>query len=440
MKKAKALLLLTVALGSMNGWAQTDESKQMPPTVNADGTVTFTLEAPDAKEVKIEGSFLPKVHKIKTKMGAFGKDQKPDMQKKGKRWTYTTEALSSEIYTYDFIVDGMRMLDPQNTNVVRDVAEYSNYFIVPGGIADNYVTKDVPHGIVSKVWYPCSWEDMKQRRMTVYTPPHYEDSPNDYYPVLYLLHGSGGDENAWTEAGRAAQILDNLISEGRIKPMIVVMPNGLVDWQAAPGEGTDYKREPSAMNLRSMLGLYENSFKKDIVDYIDSHYRTIRNKDSRAVAGLSLGGLHTIFISANNPGVFSYVGLFSAQTTNAMTDGRLKRWGNVMDGVQKVFSKIPKLSETKLGEKLDNLGDRFANGDMDVYANIEEKLKVQFSTGVKLYYIAVGEDDFVMKLNDDFRKKLDAGKYPYVYNQTDGAHSWENWRKYLVDFLPRLFK
>lgn len=344
--------MLVLAATVATAKAQDSDTRLMPPQIDANGTVTFSIEAPDAKEVKIEGSFLPKVRQVKTKIGVFGKDQKPDMQKKGKKWTYNAGILSSELYTYNFIVDGMRMLDPANTNILRDVNEYSNYFIVPGGLADNYMVRDVPHGTLSKVWYPSSWEGMSRRRMTVYTPPTYEENTSAYYPVLYLLHGSGGDENAWTEAGRAAQILDNMIAEGRIKPMIVVMPNGLTDWQAAPGEGEEYNREPSAMNVSSMMGQYENTFRNDIVAFIDSHYRTIRNKDARAIAGLSLGGLHSIFISANNPGLFSYVGLFSAQTTNAMTDARLKRWGNVVDGVQKVVEKIPRFLNTALGRSL----------------------------------------------------------------------------------------
>ena len=440
---------LAAMMPAMSYGQQTDDDQQdtlqqqitlMPPTVNDNHTVTFTLEAPDAKSVQIEGSFLPKVHQVRTKMGTFGKSQHPDMTKDGKVWTYTTKVLDSELYTYNFVVDGMRMLDPENTNVLRDVAEYSNYFFVTNGIADNYMVQDVPHGVVSHRWYPCSWEGMSQRRMTVYTPPTYDDNSTDRFPVLYLLHGSGGDENAWIEAGRAAQILDNLIAQGRIKPMIVVMPNGIVDWQAAPGEDPDYNRKPSAMNVRSMLGQYENTFVKDIVSYVDEHYRTIRQQNQRAIAGLSLGGLHTLFISANNPGEFGYVGLFSAQTTNTMNNRRLKRLGRVAGKLQKVFNKVPKLQNSKVGEKLDNLNDRFEAGDMEIYGNLDEKLKKQFSSGLKLYYIALGKDDFVKKLNDDFRNKLDKAGYSYVYHETDGAHSWENWRKYLVDFLPRIFK
>lgn len=440
MRKIRLLTLMAATTVCVASHAQAEAGKAMQPTVNADKTVTFTLEAPDAKEVKIEGSFLPKVKQVKTPMGTFGKSQQPDMQKKGKQWTYVSSALESELYTYNFIVDGVRILDPANTNIIRDVAEYSNCFFVGDGIADNYMVKDVAHGTVSKVWYPSSWDGMAQRRMTVYTPPQYEDNTSARYPVLYLLHGSGGDENAWAEAGRAAQILDNLMAQGRIAPMIVVMPNGLVDWQAAPGESTAYNREPSAMNVSSMMGLFENTFVKDIVTYVDAHYRTQPTQDKRAIAGLSLGGLHTIFISANNPTTFGYVGLFSAQTTNTMTDGRLKRLGKVASGLQKMINKMPSVQDTAVGDKIGDVSARFTNGDMNIYADVDNKLKAQFASGLKLYYIAVGRDDFVMKLNTDFRKKLDTAHYKYIYHETDGAHSWENWRKYLVDFLPRIFK
>ena len=413
----------------------------MPPVVNADHSVTFTIEAPDAQVVKIEGDFLPKVKKIRTKAGTFGRDQSIEMTKKGKRWTYTSAVLASNFYTYNFVVDGVRTLDPRNTNVVRDVNELSNYFIVDGGIADSYLPADVPHGSVEQVWYPSSWKGMKRRRMTVYTPPTYATSAaTTRFPVLYLLHGSGGDETSWCDCGRAVQILDNLIAKGLVKPMIVVMPNGLVDWQAAPGIGPDYNREPTANNVSSMMGLFENTFVADVVTYVDSHYRTLRRQSGRAIAGLSLGGLHAIHISANKPSTFGYVGLFSAQTTNALNNRVLNRLGKVASRLQKIVDKIPNLQGSDTDHKVDDLNDRFASGDMDVYSNIDSKLKTQFASGLKLYYIAVGRDDFVKKLNDDFRQKLDDAGCTYVYNETDGGHSWDNWRKYLVDFLPRLFK
>lgn len=439
--KVKFLAVFAAFCGCcLGGMSQTLDSVSVQPVVSDGHVVTFTLDAPGASSVKIEGSFLPKVRQVRTKMGTFGKTQLLDMQKIAGKWVYVTNVLPSEIYTYNFVVDGKRMLDPANKNVLRDVDEYSNYFIVGGGIADNYVAHDVPHGKVSKVWYPSSWTGMPRRRMTIYTPPTYDAASTTHFPVLYLLHGSGGDENSWTEAGRAAEILDNMISEKRIVPMIVVMPNGLVDRDAAPGEGMDKDKEPSAFNVSSMMGRFENTFIADIVKFVDANYRTLNAQDKRAIAGLSLGGLHTLFISANNPENFGYVGLFSAQTTNAMTDGRINGFSRMASGLHKFVGKIPLLQESKLSKKLGSLNDKVESGDLEVYANLEDKLARQFSSGLKLYYIAVGRDDFVKKLDDDFRKLLDSHNYKYVYNETDGGHSWENWRKYLVDFLPRIFK
>lgn len=439
MKMRNSLLLIVWALaGGVVCGAQTRDDNVMLPVVNSNHTVTFFLEAEDAKSVKIEGSFLPKTRQIKTMVGTFGKDRQVEMQNEDGQWSYTTDVLPSELYTYNFVVDGMRILDPENINIIRDVDQYSNYFIVDGSVADNYLVKSVRHGTVSKVWYPSSWKDMPYRRMTVYTPAGYEGNQTNY-PVLYLLHGSGGDENAWIEAGRAAQILDNMIAEGLVAPMIVVMPNGLVDREAAPGEEGDYNKTPSASNVSSMLGRFENTFIGDIVNYVDAHYRTIPQQDRRAIAGLSLGGLHTLFISANHPDEFGYVGLFSAQTTNALTDQRIRQLDKVSSRLRRIVDKVPPLQDTKMGDKIALLNEKMSSGDIDIYANLDEKLAKQFDSGLKLYYIAVGEDDFVKKLNDDFRSKLDQAGLKYLYHETDGGHSWENWRKYLVDFLPRLF-
>jgi enterochelin esterase family protein len=298
------------------------------------------------------------------------------MKKYDGEWIYTTKPLKSEFYTYCFVVDGQEQLDPSNPYTIRDVNDYFNYFIVGGGIADNYLIQNVPHGHVEKVWYPSTLKGMSKRRMTVYTPSEYKTNTTKTFPVLYLLHGSGGDENAWEEAGRAIQIL----------------------------------------------------------------YRVKKNKANRAIAGLSLGGLHTIFKSANNPEMFDYVGLFSAQTTNALNDNRITTLGGLATGVQSLASKIPFLNGTKFAEKVSVFARKFNDGRLEIYSKLDNKLKNQFANPPKLYYIAVGEDDFVKKLNDDFRAKLNAGNYKYIYNETDGGHSWENWRKCLIDFLPRLFK
>jgi enterochelin esterase family protein len=172
----------------------------------------------------------------------------------------------------------------------------------------------------------------------------------------------------------------------------------------------------------------------DIVSYVDKNYRTLKDKSHRAIAGLSLGGLHTLFISLNNPTQFDYIGLFSAQTTNAIDKnvGSMKKVGKKWNQLKNNFSF---LGGGSVDRKISNL----TSDHLDVYDDFDEKLEAQFETAPQLYYIALGTDDFVKKLNDDLRSKLDARKFKYYYNETDGGHTWENWRKYLVDFLPRLF-
>lgn len=185
-----------------------------------------------------------------------------------------------------------------------------------------------------------------------------------------------------------------------------------------------------------MFGKIESTFMKEVVSYVDNHYRTINDKAHRAIAGLSLGGLHTLFISLNNPYSFDYVGLFSAQTTNAMNDKRIGGMQKIGEKWDQLKDKLPFLG----GGKVDNTISKLTSEELSIYDEIDIKLKYQFKNPPKLYYIAVGRDDFVKKLNDDWREKLDSKHYKYVYNETDGGHTWDNWRKYLVDFLPRLFR
>lgn len=407
------------------------------PTINANRTVTFRLKAPDAEEVILKGTFIPRKNLVKTEVGALGKEGKVEMTKDGDYWSYTTGPLASELYTYSFEVDDKKLSDPNNPNKMRDIGDTLSYFIVKGGIADDYVIQNVPHGEVKKVWYPSKLNGMNERRMSVYLPAEYKINKNKRFPVLYLLHGSGGDEDAWEAGGRATQILDNLIASGRCKPMIVVMPNGNVDLAAAPGQdpaNPDVK--PSGNNTSSMLGKFESTFMSDIVTYIDRHYRTINDKKHRAIAGLSLGGLHTLFISLNNPSKFDYVGLFSAQTTNALNDKRIGSMQKVGDAWNQLTDNLPFLKGRGLDKKINS----YTSDELGVYDDMDNKLKTMFKNPPQLYYIAVGRDDFVKKLNDDYRKKLNLIDARYIYNETEGGHTWENWRKYLVDFLPRLFQ
>lgn len=353
------------------------------PEVKADNTVTFRLDAPKASSVVVAGDFSPRGFELMTK-GADG------------IWTYTTPGpLAPELYSYTFYVDSLKVSDPNNVYKLRDVSTVSDIFIIGGGLADLYRVNDVPHGTVSKVWYPCR-RTGGDRRMTVYTPAGYEKGDRRY-PVLYLLHGMGGDENAWSELGRAAQILDNLIARGEAEPMIVVMTNGNVDMQAAPGETSAGLAAPTIQLPHTMDGTFEESF-PEVVEFVDRNYRTLPSKSARAIAGLSMGGYHSMHISKQYPDMFDYVGLFSAAI-------------------------FPDKSKTS-----------------PVYADLEGKLKRQFEKAPALYWIAIGDKDFLYEANTEFRKMLDANGYPYTYYESPDGHIWKNWRIYLSKFVPQLFK
>ena len=392
--------LITAALVSATLTASAQQAlwgvpEIVSPQVNNDKTVTFRLKAPKAGHVQVTGDFLPK-EKIKTPFGEFDGPGYADLVKgPGGLWEYTTTSpLAPELYSYTFVVDSLKMTDPANVYQIRDVASVTNVFIVPGDRADLYRVNKVPHGTVSKVWYNSPTLGM-DRRLTVYTPAGYENG-NERYPVLYLLHGMGGDENAWSELGRAAQILDNLIAQGKAKPMIVVMPNGNASQEAAPGETSEGFKAPTTQLPKTMDGSFETSF-PEIVNFIDSHYRTKAEKGSRAIAGLSMGGFHSLHVSKANPDMFDYIGLFSAAILPPQ------------------------------------------NAESPVYSDFDEKLKVQFDKKPALYWIAIGDKDFLYDANRQFREMLDSKGYPYEYSETGEGHIWKNWRIYLSEFLPKLF-
>ncbi len=427
MKSDKNILLFFFSIIMLFGVecavAQDLPWKAQSPVINQDNSVTINLYLPKASKVLLKGSFVPQSKSVKTPAGVFGKEGSYEMERSSNGlWSYTTAPLNGEMYTYYFEADGVAMTDPKNPNKLRQVNDFYSFFIIDEGIGADYIQHDVPHGKVEQIWYPSSLKKLPQRRLSIYFPPSYNSSIS--YPVLYLLHGSGGNELSWVECGRAAQILDNLIFQERCVPMVVVMPNGIANAASAP---LNDSIKVKATNLESMKGVIEKSFQKDIINFIESTYPNVGgSKDLRAIAGLSLGGLHTLYISANYPDMFDYVGLFSAQTV----PGRVK---NIMDY-------LPFLKNGKLGTRVQKIAQALEGSGYEMYDNLDAKLKEQFSQPPKLYYIAVGEDDFVLKINDDFRAVLDAGGYKYEYHQSGGGHTWENWRSYLVDFLPRLFR
>lgn len=364
------------------------------PQINDDNSVTFRLAAPAARSVEVTGDFLP-TQTINTPFGAFdGPGHKPLTRGADGLWSFTSQPLEPELYSYTFIVDSLTVHDPSNVYSIRDVGTVTNIFIVPSD-SDLYSVHDVPHGTVSRVWYNSPSLGMK-RRMSVYTPAGYESS-EQRYPVFYLLHGMGGDEEAWLALGRAAQILDNLIARGQAEPMIVVMTNGNASQEAAPGETHFGLTPPTTALPRTMDGSFEQSF-PEVVAFVDSTYRTLPDKAHRAIAGLSMGGFHSLHISKEYPEMFDYVGLFSAAI-------------------------LPREEAAS-----------------PVYADMDAKLAAQFASHPRLYWIGIGNKDFLYDANTAFRARLDAAGYPYTYRESDGGHIWKNWRLYLSEFAPLLFK
>jgi enterochelin esterase family protein len=214
------------------------------------------------------------------------------------------------MYVYTYIVDGVKMLDPSNRVVVRDGGYIESRLMIPGEMADLIDVKDVPHGRVTSVWYPSPACGMN-RRMIVYTPPDYEKNKKKY-PVLYLLHGGGGDEEAWISRGRANYILDNLIAAEKAEPMIIVITNGIPSVAAAPGDRPLSTLLTSTASPAAMTsGKFEESMTEDIIPFVEKNFRVIPDPDHRALAGLSMGGYHTQKITNANPGKFMYIGVWS---------------------------------------------------------------------------------------------------------------------------------
>jgi len=360
------------------------------PEILPDNKVTFRVYAKEATKITVSGEWQAGFNATETLVkGDTG------------MFMLTVGPLKPELYGYTFNVDGVTTIDPNNVQVRRDGTRYGSFFIVPGTESDLYFQKNgVPHGNVSKVWYNSPVLGM-DRRVYIYTPAGYEKS-NQKYPVFYLLHGAGGDEDAWTNMGRAAQIMDNLIAQGKAKPMIVVMTNGNANQSGAQNDVTDAPVQGDPMAAyQKLAGKFESHLVKDLVPFIEKNYNVLTGKDNRAIAGLSMGGMHTQTITNDNPGMFSYIGVFSMGIMN---------FGPQNQDV----AKLDQERDTKI-----------------------EALK---NSGYKLYWIGVGKDDFVYQGVIKLRSTLDKHNFKYSYRESTGGHTWANWRIYLSEFAPQLFK
>ncbi len=383
------------------------------PEIHPDNSVTFRLLAPEAEEVLLNGNW------DNGRGIAMTKDD-------GGVWSVTAGPLGEQLWAYSFSVDGVKVMDPGNGEYQRDGSRYDNLLMISGAASDLWDFKpDVPHGTVQAIWYPSQILNQAERRMYVYTPPGYETSISKY-PVLYLLHGGGGDEDAWTTMGRANVILDNLIAKGLAKPMLVVMPNGNATQivsqgyaygptparqavrapapppeQAAargqgPGPGAQAAGEgrgeapPRPRRVQTYEGSYPQSLVEEIVPFIEERYRVIADKDHRAIAGLSMGGGHTTMATNNNPGVFGWIGVFSA-----------------------------------------------GGQDTEEYVNTLKKVN---AAGVHHYWIGAGTTDMALAGSKTLYEAAQKAGLPASFRTAPGAHFWFIWREFLGDFGSIIFK
>ncbi len=364
------------------------------PELAADNSVTFRIAAPQAVEVQLSGNWMPAAP---TPEGGFAQEMTPLEKGQDGIWTVTVPAMEPELYAYAFMVDGVRTLDPANKNIVRDGRfSTASVLYVPGEASDLYWAKTGPKGSVHQVWYESPTLGLT-RRMFVYTPPGYAES-NENFPVLYLLHGGGGDEEAWPTLGAAQNILDNLINAGEAKPMLVVMTNGNPEQAAA--FTVSPKLDTEAQGIGGMASmLFEKSLVSDVIPYIEANYQVKTGKENRALTGLSMGGLQTMNTTFENPGMFDYIGVMS------MGFADLSRFGIEID-----------------------------------HSKREQQIKALAAADPELYWIACGKDDFLYESVVTMREKLDELDFDYVYRESPGGHTWTNWRIYLSEFAPMLFR
>ena len=363
---------LAVALAA-SSHAQEPATKQanrpariVSPEVKPDRTVTFRLRAPRANEVTVSGAG-----------GAKGP------MKKGEDgvWTLTTGPLAADLYEYAFVVDGLRVLDPNNANIKNPS---TSQVLVPGDPPSLIDERKVPHGNITMHAYDSKSVGVA-RNVWVYTPPGYGKG-DTRYPVLYLIHGAGDDESGWTKAGRANQIMDNLLADGKATPALIVMPFGHVP-RPAQG-GTDPAERARTANL------FEKDLLEDVIPLIESNYRVLTDPAHRAIAGLSMGGGQAANIGVNHPELFGYVGV----------------WSGALRGDPATAFK------------------RFLD-------NKEESKK-----NLKLLWIGCGKQDGLFSGSERMVKWMEEQGVKSDWHPTEGGHAWPVWRLYLGEFLPKLFK
>lgn len=373
MKSSPWQLLVAVAL-SVSANAQNNPPPRtappaptISPEIQEDRKVTFRFRAPNAKEVTVAGQGIS--GKVPLTKGDNGD------------WSATVGPIDPGVYEYSFTVDGVQMIDPSNSAIKPQRQPRTSILHIASKMPSVWDFQDVPHGTVHQHGY-LSKTVKGLREFYVYTPPSYERNTAAKYPVLYLIHGFGDNDATWTQHGKAQWILDNLIAQQKAKPMIVVMPDG---HPIAPG--TAPRDQYGKANTEAL----EREIIDEMVPMIENVYRVRTDAAGRAIAGLSMGGGHSLNTGLKHLDTFAWIGAFSAG--------------------------IP-------GQ--DQMADLFANPE-----SINQKLK--------LFWIACGTNDFLISRNRELDAKLTEKGIRHTWLETEGDHSWPVWRRYLADFAPLIF-
>ena len=360
---ASTMLMLSIAVagyGQRGGDSPNDTL--VSPSVAGDGRVTFGIHAPEASGVTVTGDWMLVREPVVLSRDADG------------IWSATVGPLAPDFYSYTLMVDGVRTLDPKNPMIKQGNTSVDNMFLLPGNAVAYAERQPVPHGDIRQVWYESSTLGT-ERRLHIYTPPQYDRSDTDY-PVLYLLHGGGDEDSGWSTIGRAGFIIDNLLAAGSATPMLVVMPNGSLP----PG------------------GDFTSELLNDVIPFVEANYRVRGERESRAIAGLSMGGMQTTGVFAEQPDQFGYVAIWSAGLFNQPAE-------------------------------------EFESRNAEFFGSAD-----QVNRNVSLLSIVVGEDDFARPGSEALAELFAEHGIGYEFDLTGGGHTWLNWRSYLRDLAPRLFK
>jgi enterochelin esterase-like enzyme len=341
------------------------------PEVHPDGRVTFRLKAPDAREVRVQCESLPGTNMVKDDQGV---------------WTFTTEPLEPDYYGYSFTIDGVRGLDLNNPLMKYNLLSTESQVHVPGPASLPWEVNDVPRGVIHRHTYHSAAAG-DERAYFVYTPPNYKSS-GPPYPVLYLLHGFSDDATAWWSVGQANVILDNLIARGKVKPMVVVMPLGYGTTEILY-RGFGRTRDPDLG--RRNASQFRASLLDEVLPQVESAYDVSKDREQRAIAGLSMGGAESLSVGLNDLDQFAWIGAFSS------------------GGVGTNFSSTFPALDSKANERL------------------------------RVLWISCGKEDRLIGPNREFVHWLESKDVHCTWTEVSGVHSWRVWRRNLADFAPLLF-